>query len=110
MATGLYEKLRLVGLSLVHAASQSDLAAVAKWAAKATALAAPHVTARFAVAVTTTVVDPTYFQPSEEWWTYVFGHGLNISHVRPTLLPGTKVLTPAGLAAARALGIEFGPR
>jgi len=37
------------------------------------------------------------------WWTYVFGLGLNISHVRPTLLPGSRVLSPEGYADAVAL-------
>lgn len=40
--TTVQEQLRLIGLSLSHAAAQGDLAAVAKWAARATALVAPH--------------------------------------------------------------------
>ena len=39
-----------------------------------------------------------------KWWQAVFADGLNISRVRPTLLPGSKVLTEAGLARARLFG------
>jgi len=42
---------------------------------------------------------------AKEWWTYVFASGLNISRIRPTLMPGSSVLSSEGVAAARALGI-----
>lgn len=37
------------------------------------------------------------------WWWTVFSGRVNYSRVRPTLLPGSKVLTDAGRAAAVAL-------
>ncbi|MDP2622277.1 MAG: hypothetical protein Q8Q29_00565 [Actinomycetota bacterium] len=46
------------------------------------------------------------------WWKEVFAAGLNVTKVRPTLLPGSKVLTEAGLAKARALATsstDFAP-
>ncbi len=52
------------------------------------------------------------FAQAIDWWRVVFAHGLNIGKVRPSLTPGSKVLTPEGLAAARALGvtsIDFAP-
>ena len=42
MAKTLAEQLRLIGMSLAHAASAGDFAAVAKWAAKAVALTETH--------------------------------------------------------------------
>lgn len=46
------------------------------------------------------------------WWKFVIARGLNVSHVRPTLLPGSKVLSEDGLAIAKALatsGANFAP-
>ena len=45
------------------------------------------------------------FTPSSAvaWWTEVFAHGVNYSNVRPTLLPGSLVLTAEGKAAASLL-------
>ena len=40
---------------------------------------------------------------ADAWWTYVFSHGVNYSGVRSTLLPGSHVLTPEGIAATAAL-------
>jgi hypothetical protein len=45
----------------------------------------------------------TYAQ-AKAWWAYVFANGLNIGHVRPTLLPGSEVLADDGMALAVALG------
>jgi len=45
VAKSLNEQLRLIGMSLAHAASAGDFAAVAKWAAKAVALTVPHAAA-----------------------------------------------------------------
>lgn len=38
------------------------------------------------------------------WWKGVFADGLNVGKVRSTLTPGSHVLTPEGLEAARDLG------
>jgi len=135
MTTALAEKLRLIGKSLTHAAESGDIAAVAKWATRALELAAPKPTARISVSGTAAPVaivdmfgffkpfesdtpylvggspanpDGVTFTPSNaiDWWQRVFAEGLNVSHVRSTLLPGSFVLTPAGLAAARELAVE----
>ena len=37
---------------------------------------------------------------ARRWWEVVFADGLNISHVRPTLLPGVQVLSETGWRAA----------
>jgi hypothetical protein len=125
----LKEQLRLIGLSLAHAAADGDMPAVLKWAKRAEALAAdPEGTVHPKPAPV--VSEPGYFVRSDDsvamvggspnnpngvsmtvaqaiaWWSVVFEKGLNVSHVRPTLMPGTKVLTPEGLAAARKLGVE----
>ena len=39
------------------------------------------------------------------WWDYVFAHRLDVSGVRPTLLPGSFVLTKDGVEVAEALSI-----
>ena len=48
------------------------------------------------------------FSPSaaQRWWEVVFRDRLNISRVRPTLLPGSLVLSPEGVAEASALGVS----
>jgi hypothetical protein len=123
------ETLRLIGLSLAHAAADGDMAAVRKWAKRATVLA-DDPEGQVHPKPAPVVSDPGYFVRSDdsvamvggspgnpngvtmtvaqaiEWWSVVFAKGLNVSHVRPTLMPGTKVLTPEGLAAARKLGVE----
>lgn len=43
---------------------------------------------------------------ARRWWEVVFADGLNISRVRPTLLPGSFVLSQEGYAKAVALGVE----
>lgn len=43
---------------------------------------------------------------ARRWWEHVFADGLNISRVRPTLLPGSFVLSKEGYAKAVALGVE----
>lgn len=49
---------------------------------------------------------------ARRWWEIVFAEGLNISRVRPTLTPGSKVLNSEGIAEARRLGrksTDFAP-
>ena len=48
------------------------------------------------------------FSPSaaRRWWEIVFRDRMNISRVRPTLTPGSFVLSPEGVAEASALGVS----
>ena len=46
------------------------------------------------------------FADAVAWWRHVFEDGLNISKVRPSLTPGSKVLSADGQAAAEKLGKE----
>jgi hypothetical protein len=46
----------------------------------------------------------TYGQ-AKAWWADVIANGLNISNVRPALLPGSAVLSPEGLTLARDLAL-----
>ena len=66
MAKTLAEQLRLIGMSLAHAASAGDFAAVAKWAAKAVALTETHAVAGMRVAEPVVPAVPlTYDQETE---------------------------------------------
>jgi hypothetical protein len=117
--------------SLTNAAKKGDMKAVAKWARELAVLADPApVPPPVVVAPSDPAPDTSGFFTSGDdtpyiiggspanpngvtwtansaiaWWKAVFADGLNISHVRATLTPGSHVLTPAGLAAARALGV-----
>lgn len=125
----LNEKLRLIGKSLSHAAQEGDLPAVAKWAGKAIALVMPAVTiipkepvsGDADLFVQIPANDAPYMiggspnnpngvtmtlGQAKEFWEEVFAKGLNLSHVRPSLLPGSAVLTAAGKAAAIELSTE----
>ena len=119
--------------SLTNAAKKGDLKAVAKWARELAVLADPAPVPPLVVVPSPSDPAPDtsgYYMdnPTDAiylvggtpggnpngvsfseasavaWWKAVFAGGLNISHVRSTLLPGSHVLTAAGLAAARALG------
>ena len=109
-----------------------DTAGILKWSTRladyATRLAAivsPPLTKAEAFALGEPApVDPDYFRAAREddttvftssglaftyadarkWWEIVFGQGLNIGKVAPDNTPGSDVLSPAGYAAAVALG------
>ena len=119
--------------SLTNAAKKGDMKAVAKWARELAVLADPAPVPPPVVVTPSDPTPDTsgYYidSPSDAiylvggtpagnpngvtfseasavaWWKAVFAGGLNVSHVRSTLLPGSHVLTPAGLAAARSLGV-----
>lgn len=46
------------------------------------------------------------FDQAKAWWALVFADGLNIGKVRSTLTPGSKVLSPEGVKAAKELGVS----
>jgi hypothetical protein len=128
-----FEKLRKISLSQVAAAKRADAPAVVKWAARALSEALPPVADDdpepvldgdlfFAGEGSTLMIiggspnNPNgvsfTWDQAKAWWAFVFAGGLNIGRVRSTLTPGSKVLSPDGLRAARALGVtstEFAP-
>lgn len=122
-----FDTLRKISLSQVSAAKRGDATAVAKWALRAllhvnpAALESdvPEQDSEFLVDFPDDGIVYLYggspanpngvsftLGQAKAWWTRVFADGLNISLVRPTLLPGSLVLSSEGLAKARALGVK----